>query len=120
MEPSVARSLKKQTMVWSLLWSPGVGHLMIFLGKEKGKMITLPNFLKAHSSELRTEFDALSNEEKGALHASYLEAKDEKENTLMRISNIAISKAVDAKMQHITAMVCSCSFYCLNMFLTLL
>jgi hypothetical protein len=37
--------------------------------------------------------------------ASYQEAKDEKENIPTRASNSAISKAVGAKMQHITAIV---------------
>ena len=92
---------------------------MIFLGKEKGKIITLLNLLKTCSDELKTEFSALSNEDKHELLAGYLEAKDEKENIPIRASNVAISKAVDAKMQCITAMVCSYYYY-LEMHLSLL
>ncbi len=84
---------------------------MLFLGIDRGQMTTLPNFLKAHSSELRTEFSMLSYQEKDSLVADHLEAKDEKENVPTRLSNVAISKAVDAKMQCITTMVCS--YYCL-------
>ncbi len=93
--------------------------LTIFSGKEKGKMITLPNILKTRSCELKTEFSALSNEEKNVLLAGYEEAKDEKENNPMRASNVAISKAVDSKMQSITAMACL-YYYHLNMALILL
>jgi len=92
---------------------------MIFLGKEKGKIITLLNLLKTCFGELKMEFSALSNEDKHELLAGYLKAKDEKENILMRALNIAISKAVDVKMQHIMAMVCSYYYY-LEMHLSLL
>ena len=85
---------------------------MIFLGKERGDMITLPDFLKTYKSELKTEFSALLDEEKSAILASYTEAKEDKENLSMRVSNVSISKAVDAKMQRITAMVCL--YYCLD------
>jgi hypothetical protein len=70
-------------------------------------MITLPNFLKSCSRELKTEFDPLPNEEKDVLLAGHQEAKNEKENIPMtpRALNTAISKAVDAKMKCITAMV---------------
>ncbi len=33
--------------------SSGARHLTIFLDKDKGNMITLPNFLEAHSNEVR-------------------------------------------------------------------
>jgi hypothetical protein len=105
-------------MVRFLLALPGVGYLTIFLGKEKGKRITLPTFLKANSSELKTEFGALLEEDKNTFLTSYREAKDEKENTPLRVSNIAISKAVNAKMERITAMVCS--YYCFEMLLIVL
>ncbi len=49
-------------------------------------MITLPNFLEAHSNEVRMEFGALSNEEKSALLVSHVEAKDDKENIAMGVS----------------------------------
>ncbi len=103
--------------VFVLTVSP-VRHLTLLLGKDRGQMTTLPSFLKVHSSELRIEFSMLSHEKKGSLIVSYLEMKDEKENTSIRLSNVAISKEVDAKMQCITAMVCS--HYCLVLILIFL
>src|SRR5713226_7958253 len=113
------KKLKKENhgVVFVLTVSP-VRHLTLLLGKDRGQMTTLPSFLKACSSKLRMEFSTLSHEEKGLLIVSHLEMKDEKENTLIRLSNVVISKTVDAKMQCITAMVCS--HYCLVLILIFL
>ncbi len=49
-------------------------------------MIALPNFLEAHSNEVRMEFGALWNEEKNAPLAGHVKAKDDKENIPMGVS----------------------------------
>ncbi len=90
---------------------------MLFSGKAKGYMTTLLELLKAHSNEIRAEFNSLSNSEKDTFLTDYLQAKEKKENAPKRLSNIAVSKVVDMKMQTVIATVCS--FYCLDTTLTL-
>jgi hypothetical protein len=90
---------------------------MLFSGKAKGHIMTLLELLKGHSNEIRVGFNLLLNSEKDTFFTNYLQAKEEKENAPKRLSNIIVSKAVDMKMQTVTAIVGL--FYCLVITLTL-
>jgi hypothetical protein len=79
--------------------------MRLFPGKESGPKTTLPNFLKAQSGELSAEFSTLSHEQKDALLTDFLQVKAERNDATKKISNVAISKAVDAKLHNISAMV---------------
>jgi len=78
---------------------------MLCLGKEPGSKITLRVFLQDHSSELSTEFHALSDSEKEALLRVYCEAKDKKENVPKKLNNSSISKMVGSRMRCVITMV---------------
>jgi len=67
--------------------------------------MTLPEFLKAHSDALKTEFGQFLKEEKGAYLTAYLQAKKDKEDVMKRVSNVAISKEVDSKFDIVAAIV---------------
>jgi hypothetical protein len=73
--------------------------LIPILGKASGSKMTLPNLLKTHSKELKAEFDELSCDEKNLLRTQFLQAKEERNDTPSKLSNVAISKAVDSKIQ---------------------
>lgn len=79
--------------------------LICFLGKASGSKTTLRDLLKTNSKELKAEFDGLSSDEKMLLRAQFLQAKEERNDTPSRLSNVAISKAVDSKIQHVIGIV---------------
>ena len=62
--------------------------------------------MQEHSKDVSAEFNALSSDEKGALLAAHCQAKKEKENSVKRLSNVSISKAVDSKIRLVTSTVC--------------
>jgi hypothetical protein len=72
-------------------------------------MITLKTFLKdyAKSSDLQEEYKQC---DKDAILKEFLDTRQEKESVPKKLSNVAISKAVDAKIERITASVCLCQF----------
>jgi hypothetical protein len=80
-------------------------HIILLLGKEKGKRMVLPDFLRLHSAVVRNEFRALSCNEKEALLRDHLQAKEEEMNVPKKTSNTALTKAVYSKMQVVTATV---------------
>jgi hypothetical protein len=63
--------------------------------------MTLPQLLKERSNELRTKFSELSNTEKEVLVTRHLQSKAERIDTPKKISNIAVSKAVSAKLDRV-------------------
>ena len=69
-------------------------------------MTTLKTFLKdyAKSSDLQAEYRRC---DKDAILKDFLDTRQERECVPKKLSNVAISKAVDAKLERITAMVCS-------------
>jgi hypothetical protein len=71
------------------------------LDKENGYKMTLPQLLKERSNELRTKFSELSNTEKEVLVTRHLQSKAERIDTPKKISNIAVSKAVSAKLDRV-------------------
>jgi hypothetical protein len=78
---------------------------IIFLDKENGQKMTLPQLLKERSEELSTAFGDLSNEEKQDLLTTHLNLKEERDNAPRRLTNVAVSKAVSAKMNIIINLV---------------
>ena len=80
-------------------------HIILFLGKEEGEKMVLPDFLQLHSVVVRSEYMALSCDEKKVLLRDHLQAKEEEANVPKRISNVALTKAVYSKMQVVTATV---------------
>jgi hypothetical protein len=88
-----------------------VTDMHLFPGKESGQKMTLPNLLKTQSEELSAEFSMLSHEQKGTLVADFLQAKAERDNVPKKISNVAIGKAVDAKLHNISSMVSIENFF---------
>jgi len=89
----------------SLVTRSVVTDMHLFPGKASGHKTTLPNFLKARSGELSAEFSTLSDEQKDALLTDFLQAKAERDDATKKISNVAISKAVNAKLHNISSMV---------------
>jgi len=92
------------------------GPYIIFpLDKEKGYMTTLPEFLTEYADDdkLQTEWKAC---DKKVLLTDFQNAKKAKECVPKRRSNVAISKAVTMKMDHVIASVCPSYF--LDPFLT--
>lgn len=73
-------------------------------GKDTGHKTTLPDLLKARSGELKAEFGTLSHEQKGTLLKNFLQAKAERGDETKKISNVAITKAVNAKLHNISSM----------------
>jgi len=67
--------------------------------------MTLPEFLTQRSNELSAEFSRLSSPEKKDILARHLQSKAEIDDTPKRLSNLAINRAVSAKLNTITAMV---------------
>lgn len=65
----------------------------------------LPQLLKERSEELSTAFGDLSNEEKQDLLTTHLNLKEERDNAPRRLTNVAVSKAVSAKMNIIINLV---------------
>ena len=57
------------------------------------------------SPNLHAEYDALSGDEKDAILRQHLQAKAEKNDVIKNRSNTAISRAVDSKVDVITAIV---------------
>ncbi len=86
----------------------------MLLGKEVGEKMTLRDLLITESGTLRTQFKALSHDERDMLLNDYLQAKENKENVPKRVSQAAIAKAVYSQMQlvsttvsvHITSLTC--------------
>jgi len=74
----------------------------------------LLQLLKQRSDELSMEFGKLSNEEKEDLLTRHLQSKAESVDTTKKLSNVAVSRAVNAKLTLITNMVCTIS----NIFVT--
>jgi hypothetical protein len=72
------------------------------LDKENGHKTTLPQLLKNRSEELSAAFGNLSNEEKQELLTIHLDSKEERDNTPKRLSNVAVSRAVNMKLSIIT------------------
>ena len=68
------------------------------VGKEPGCKMTLPQLLQDHSEMLSAKFNKLSKEEKEASRMAFLEAREEQETVPKRLSNVAVSKAVNAKL----------------------
>jgi hypothetical protein len=104
-----AQQHDKHEQLWSSVASLVAGGIIltcVFLDKEQGHKTTLPTFLKARSDELSVEFNLLSSEEKGALLTDFLQAKAERDAT-KKPSNVAISKAIEAKVHKITSIVCT-------------
>jgi hypothetical protein len=98
----------------SLVTRSVLTDMHLFPGKESGHKTTLPNFLKARSGELRAEFSTLSHEQKGALLTDFLQAKAEaaeRDDATKKISNITITKAVNAKLHNILSMVRMVCFF---------
>jgi len=75
-----------------------------FLEKENGQKMTLPQLLTERSEELSTTFGDLSNEEKRELLTRHLDSK-ESDDTPKRLSNMAVSRAVNMKLKIIINMV---------------
>jgi hypothetical protein len=72
--------------------------ILSFLGKENGQKMTLPQLLTERSDELSTAFGDLSNEDKRELLARHLDSK-ESNDTPKRLSNVAVSRAVNLKLK---------------------
>ena len=79
-------------------------HIIFFVGKPKGSMTTLPNFLTTNHESLSVEYRALSDDEKDTILEEHLaKAKDKLAKTK---SNKSISKSVDSRVDLITSLVC--------------
>jgi hypothetical protein len=65
----------------------------------------LPQFLKQKSNELSIEFSSLSASEKEELVTRHQQFKAENDDTARRLSNLAITRAVNSKLNIITNMV---------------
>jgi hypothetical protein len=63
--------------------------------------MTLPQLLKQKPDELSTEFDELSKTEKEDLLIRHLQSKAERIDTPKKLSNIAVSRAVNMKLRKI-------------------
>jgi hypothetical protein len=67
--------------------------------------MTLPEFLTQRSDELSTDFAKLSNTEKKDLMTRHLQSKAERDDAPKRLTNIAITRAVNSKLKTIINMV---------------
>ena len=81
-------------------------HSIPLLDKEWGKKTTLPEFLHSNSKALKAEFHGFNDDDKEVLLLEYLEAKEEKDKAAKNLSNISVSKIVNAKMKLIATAVC--------------
>ena len=78
-------------------------------------MTSLKDFLKdyANDTDLKAEYEKCDKDE---ILKVFLDTRQERESVPKKLSNVAISKAVDAKLERITASVCS--YQVLDTFLT--
>jgi seryl-tRNA synthetase len=103
---SVARSSKRRTTVrpqfrhskMSVMFTDKITRL----DKENGHKTMLLQLLKNRSEELSAAFGNLSNEEKQELLTRHLDSKEERDDTPKRLSNVAVSRAVNMKLSIIT------------------
>lgn len=72
---------------------------IIFLDKENGQKKTLSQLLKERSGEISNEFGNLSNHDKNELLTRHLDSKEEDDDTPKRLSNVAVSRAVNMKLK---------------------
>ena len=77
----------------------------MLLGKEVGKKTTFQELLITDSGALKTQFKALSHDERDVVVSEHLQAKEQKENVPKRVSNAAISKAVYSQIGLVSATV---------------
>ena len=78
----------------------------LFVGKPKGEMMTLPEFLHGNGKSLSAEYELLSKDARCAILEEYHETKM-KDTLVKNQSNKSISKSVDARVNTIITLVCS-------------
>jgi hypothetical protein len=77
-------------------------RILFTVDKENGHKTTLPQLLKQRSNELSNEFGKLSNTEREDLLTRHLQSKTERDDVPKRLSNVAVSRAVNVKLKMIT------------------